>query len=92
MTRSQLVLPTGSRDAEFHRVAAIIRRAVKKLERLGPPNADERHHDALTDSLANVAQILDDYPPLTREDGERRLFIVHRSLHDLGIRTGCGSG
>jgi hypothetical protein len=92
MTSSQLVLPTGSRDAEFHRVAAIIRRAVKKLKRLSPPTADERQHDALTDSLAHVAQILDDYSPLNRDDGERRLFIVHKSSHDLGIRTGCGSG
>jgi hypothetical protein len=92
MTSSQLVLPTGSRDAQFHRVAAIIRRAVTKHKRLSPPNADERHHDMLTDSLASVAQILDDYPPLNRDDGERQLFIMHRSSHDLGIRTGCGSG
>lgn len=92
MTSSQLVLPTGSKDAEFQRVAAIIRRAVEKLDRLSPPTADERRHDVLTDSLANVARILDDYPPLNRDDGERQLFIVHRSSHDLGIRTGCGSG
>jgi hypothetical protein len=92
MTSSQLRLSTGSRDAEFHRVAALIRRAVKKLQHLSPPIADERRHDVLTESLANVAQILDDYPPLNRDDGERQLFIVHRSSHDLGIRTGCGSG
>ena len=92
MTSSQLVLPTGSRDAEFHRGATIIRRAVKKFKRLSPPTADERQHDVLTGSLAHVAQILDDYPPLNRSDGERRLLIVHDSSHDLGIRTGCGSG
>jgi hypothetical protein len=92
MTSSQLVLSTGSRDAQFHRVAAIIRRALKKLDRLSPPRADERQHDVLTNSLAHVAQILDDYPPLNRDDGDRRLFIVHRSSHGLGIRTGCGSG
>jgi hypothetical protein len=92
MTSSLLVLPTGSRDAEFHRVAAIIRRAVRKFKRLSPPTADERQHDVLTDSLAHVAQILDDYPPLNRGDGERRMLIVHKSSHDLGIRTGCGSG
>jgi hypothetical protein len=92
MTSSMLSLQTGGKDAEFRRTAGIIRRGVKKLKRLSPPKADERQHDVLTDSLAHVAQILDDYPPLNREDGERRLFIVHKSAHDLGIRAGCGSG
>jgi hypothetical protein len=59
--------------------------------RLSPPTADERQHDVLTDSLAHVAQIIDN-PPLNRGAGERRLLIVHKSSHDLGIRTGCGSG
>jgi hypothetical protein len=53
--------------------------------------ADERQHNVLTDALAHVAHILDDYPPLDR-DADGRLFVVHRSSHDLGIRTGCGSG
>jgi hypothetical protein len=93
MTSSTLSsLQTGGKDAEFRRTAAIIRRAVTKFERLSPPTADERQHNVLTDSLAHVAQILDDYPPLNRGDGERRLLTVHKSSHDLGIRTGCGSG
>jgi hypothetical protein len=92
MTGSMLALPTGSRDVTYRRDAALIRRAVKKLKQFSPPPADERAHDVLTDALAHVAQILDDYPPLNRGDGERRLLIVHDSSHDLGIRTGCGSG
>jgi hypothetical protein len=92
MTSSMLGLQTGGKDAEFRRTAAIIRRAVRKLKRLRPPAADERQHDLLTDALAHVAQMLDDYPPLNRADADGRLLVVHRSSHDLGIRTGCGSG
>jgi hypothetical protein len=91
MTSSTLFLQTGGKDAEFRRSAGIVRRAVKKLNRLRPPMADERQHNVLTDALAHVAHILDDYPPLDR-DADGRLFVVHRSSHDLGIRTGCGSG
>jgi hypothetical protein len=92
MTSSMLGLPSGSRDAEFRRNAAFVAGAVKKLKRLSPPIADERQHDVLTDALAHVAQILDDYPPLNRDAAERRLFVVHTSSKSLGIRTGCGSG
>ena len=92
MSSSTLGLQTGGKDAEFRRTAAIIRRAVTKLKRLRPPAADERQHDVLTDALAHVAQILDDYPPFNRADADGRLLVVRRSSHDLGIRTGCGSG
>ena len=92
MTGSMLSLATGSRDAEYRRSGVFVRRAVKKLKRLSPPIADEGQHDVLTDALAHVAQILDDYPPLNRDAAERRLFVVHTSSKSLGIRTGCGSG
>jgi hypothetical protein len=92
MTGSMLVLPTGGREAEFRRNATIVGRAVKKLKRLSPPTADERQHDVLTDALAHVAQTLDDFPPLNRDDAEGRLLVVHTSSKNLGIRSGCGSG
>jgi hypothetical protein len=92
MTGSMLVMSTGSREAEFRRRAAIVGRAVKKLKRLSPPTADERQHDVLTDALARVAQTLDDYPPLNRDNAEARLLVVHTSSKNLGIRSGCGSG
>jgi hypothetical protein len=92
MTSSMLGLQTGGKDAVFRRTAAVIRRAVRKLRRLRPSTADERQHDVLTDALADVAQMLDDYPPLNRGHADGRLLIVHRSSHDLGIRSGCGSG
>ena len=92
MTGSMLALPTGNRDAVYRRDAALIRRAVKKLEQFSPPSADERAHDALTRALAHVAQILDDYPPLNRDDAETRLLIVSTASRSLGIRNGCGSG
>jgi hypothetical protein len=92
MKGSMLALPTGSRDAVYRRDAALIGRAVKKLRQLSPSPADERAHVVLTDALAYVARILDDYPPLNRDHAETRLLIVHTTSGILGIRHGCGSG